>query len=143
MFKITALVIVIIMLEVVFAVLRLAGVSKNVLEMARYSGFAMMAIISVMSGVIPLWAGGVVIGIPFWSESLTQLYFYRRGKKALRGDYGKEKRWVAEMVRDNDEEFMNAVSDVSTMDVREVMIIADSKQELKELVIQRSGRGDA
>lgn len=127
---------------VLLPILRLVGVPAALLGVVRFFGFIGLGIMSVMSGLLPIWAGALVAAVPVLTFLVTRLYFYRRGKKALRGDYGEKQKWVAEMVRDNDEEFMDAMGRVPKMDIKEAFVIADSKQELKELVIERAAETD-
>lgn len=61
-----------------------------------------------------------------------------RTKKALDGKYGKEAKWMMEYVRDGDQEFIEAAKSLDTMEQKEVSIIAESKEELRERTISRA-----
>lgn len=57
--------------------------------------------------------------------------------KAASGGYGEEARWAYELFNEPDHEFIQAQTVLPEMDVREVVVIADSKQELRDLMVER------
>jgi len=57
--------------------------------------------------------------------------------RARRGDYGDEAKWAMELFEENDQQFIHAQAVLPKSEVREVQIIADSKQELRDLMIER------
>lgn len=60
---------------------------------------------------------------------------YRRA--ALKGRFGEESQWAAELIREGDEEFRQAARRLPETDLREVGIVAESKEELRDLTIER------
>lgn len=72
----------------------------------------------------------VISGIIKWHN-------LRQRRKALNGDYGEITKWAAEITEDGNVEFAMAIKDLSETDKMEIAVIADSKEELHELVIER------
>lgn len=71
---------------------------------------------------------------------LRGVFAYRRGKKALNGELGKEQQWMAEMIVDDDKQFISAMESISALEQREAIIVANSKSELREQVIERANQ---
>ena len=71
---------------------------------------------------------------------LRLVFAYRRGKKALNGDLGEEQQWMAEMIIDGDEQFMQALESISTLEQREAIIVASSKSELRTEILERANQ---
>lgn len=67
----------------------------------------------------------------------TKMWNQRKRSKALDGDYGEVTQWAAEITRDGDREFAIAVQALPKSERREIKIIAESKEELRELTIER------
>jgi len=61
----------------------------------------------------------------------------RQRRKALDGEYGEITQWAAEITKDGDQEFAIAINQLSKADKMEIAVIAESKEELHELVIER------
>lgn len=95
-----------------------------------------------LSGTVPLWAGVGITLLPVAGFIISRLYYVWMGFRVLNGKHGEERRWVAEFIRDNDSEFMQALEENDKMDMNEVMVLADSKEELRELVIKRSNEDE-
>lgn len=65
------------------------------------------------------------------------LWNRRQRRKALNGDYGEVTMWATEIVDDGDMDFAMAIQALSEADKMEIGIIADDKEELRNLVIDR------
>lgn len=90
---------------------------------------------------IALFTGSsVLVGLVAYYvvSSIVSWWRRRKFKKALDGDYGDEARWTTELIDEEDEMFIRATPWLSSNDRREVSIIAESKEELRELVIERA-----
>jgi hypothetical protein len=61
----------------------------------------------------------------------------RQRKKALNGDYGDVTMWAVEIAQDGDPEFVMAIQALPDSEKMELGIIANDKEELRELVIER------
>lgn len=57
--------------------------------------------------------------------------------RVKRGDYGEEAKWAYELFKEQDTEFIRAQAALPKQDVMEAKVIADSKQQLREVVIDR------
>lgn len=64
---------------------------------------------------------------------------YKRNQRtrALDGKYGEETQWATELVDSGDEHFTIAVNALPERELMEIGIIAESKEELRELTIER------
>lgn len=60
-----------------------------------------------------------------------------RTKKALDGEYGKPSQWATELIEEEDQLFILAVNSLPNMEMKEIGIIAESKEELRELTVER------
>lgn len=58
--------------------------------------------------------------------------------KGMRGDYGEEVRWMLELIDEQDNEFLQAQRVLPDREIREVKILSDTKQELRENMIERA-----
>jgi len=67
----------------------------------------------------------------------ARVYRKRQRSKALDGDYGKETQWASELVDEGDQLFTVAVSEMPNAELRDCGIIAESKEELREVVVER------
>jgi hypothetical protein len=65
------------------------------------------------------------------------LYSRYRNWRAKRGDYGDSTKWATELLEADDQHFELAVKGLSKNELKEVGIIADSKEELRELAVER------
>lgn len=104
----------------------------------RLLAFITLGASGVYTGFLPLWSGILIALAPVIVFLMTLVYFYWLGQRALAGKMGEEQRWMAELVRDDDTEFMQAMASIDQMDVKEIAVIANNKQELKELAIERA-----
>lgn len=57
--------------------------------------------------------------------------------RAARGHYGEEAKWAYELFDEGDQEFLIAQQALPQSEITEVAVIANSKQELRELMIDR------
>lgn len=85
---------------------------------------------------VPIVVAGATIA-PLTITAIAVIDKRRQKKKTLSGDYGPEAQWAAEIADSGDEEFRFAVRVLSNREMREIGIIAESKEELRELTIER------
>lgn len=64
---------------------------------------------------------------------------YKRNQRgrALGGHYGDEVQWAAEIAESGDQQFAIAVNELPERELMEIGIIAESKQELRDLTVER------
>lgn len=85
-----------------------------------------------------LVAAGIIAGLIGLLVVVRLVLSYRVGKKALNGELGEKNQWTAELIFDGDEQFTGALETLSSIDKQEVIIEAETKQELRELTIERA-----
>jgi len=61
----------------------------------------------------------------------------RQTQKALDGAYGNEVQWAVELINDGDRQFTIAANSLSDMEMREIGIVAESKQDLRDRTVER------
>lgn len=61
----------------------------------------------------------------------------RHVDNALDGEYGQETQWAAELSQEGDTLFEIAATELPQEDLMEVGIVAESKEELRELTVER------
>ncbi len=81
---------------------------------------------------------GVIVLLPVFLTAFSFLFYKRRGKKMLNGEYSEQSKWAAEMILDDDEEFAAAIEVLPNTEVKEIGIIAESKDDLRARTIERA-----
>jgi hypothetical protein len=123
-----------------------AKIAHQLSEDQRFIG-VMQALVGVVIGVIAI----KVIGLALWVgvattiasqtinaiAALVKMWNRRQRNKALDGDYGQITQWAAELTRDGDMEFAMAIKALPKREKTDIAIIADSKEELRELTMER------
>lgn len=92
--------------------------------------FVTMTYLSLLGGVIFVIAVLIVKVL-----SLLFLSYYVR--KARGGSFGKETQWATELIKNGDTEFTTATTRLPTQELQEISIIAESKEELRDLTVKR------
>lgn len=103
----------------------------------RVLAFVSLGAATVYTGFTPLWAGVLIALAPVFGALATVLYFYWLGRRALAGKMGEEQQWMAEFINENDEEFMHAMAQINRMEAKELFVLAEDKEELRELALER------
>lgn len=104
----------------------------------RVLAFVSLGAATVYTGFAPLWAGVLIALAPVFGALATVLYFYWLGRRALSGKMGEEQQWMAEFINENDEEFMHAIAQINRMEAKELFVLAEDKEELRELALERA-----
>lgn len=74
----------------------------------------------------------------YFALKLLRIVLVRRQReKALNGKHGIESRWAAELDEQGDQMFIMAANSLPDMELKEIGIVAESKEELRELTIER------
>lgn len=68
---------------------------------------------------------------------LSGWYSRRQVSNALDGEYGKETKWAAELSKEGDQLFEMAATELDQSELMEIGIVAESKEELRELTVER------
>ena len=80
---------------------------------------------------------GIMVAFPLVIH-LTKITLFKIVEaRASRGHYGEEAQWAYELMKSDDEQFIHAQHVLPNREVREVSIIADSKDEMRDLMIER------
>lgn len=87
--------------------------------------------------LLPIGAGALAVGVSAVIGGIGILNKKRQSKKARAGGYGDEVKWATELVDDGDQMFIIALNGVSQTEMKEIGIIAESKEQLRELTIER------
>lgn len=126
-----------VLLYIVATLVRLAGFKSLATLMAQTAVNASVgyALLSISFITLPI---AVAVGVlPAGVRAFAYVWFYWQGKKVLNGDYGEQARWAAELVEEEDDEFVEASAQLSQIELREIGIMSDSKEELRENTIER------
>lgn len=123
-----------------------ATIAHQLTEWQPFVG-VMQAIVGALIGLAAVEFIGlaplVIVGTITASQTINviassvKLWNRRQRKKALDGDYGEVTQWAAELTKSGDMEFATAIQAMPDSELMEIGIIADSKEELRELVIER------
>lgn len=116
----------------------LMGWSAGTIGIVRAVGFFVIGFASVYLGILPLFAGIAIILLPAILGVMSMAYYYWLGRRALAGKMGQEQQWMAELVEADDEKFMRSMQQVGRMEMKEITVVADSKEELRQAVIERA-----
>lgn len=84
-----------------------------------------------MVGAVIVAALPTLLRIVFWSFLIVMSY------RALKGSFGKETQWAAELFKEGDTEFIRAVKALPQNELVEIRIIAETKDGLRDLTIER------
>ena len=103
---------------------------------AVLGGASGYAVATVFTFSVPIVVAGVTIA-PLTITMFAVIDKHRQKRKTLSGDYGEEAQWAAEIANSGDREFQFAVQALPQRELREIGIIAESKEELRELTIER------
>ena len=106
----------------------------------RVLAFVSLGAATVYTGFAPLWAGVLIALAPVFGALVGVLYFYWLGRRALTGKMGEEQQWMAEFINENDEEFMHAMAQINRMEAKELFVLAEDKEELRELALERASK---
>lgn len=87
--------------------------------------------------IVTIIVGGAALSL-FASGAAILAQFGKRLKRqrALNGEYGEMKQWIAEL-KQEDAEFAAYFTALPDAHTREIKIIAESKDELRELTFER------
>ena len=66
------------------------------------------------------------------------IWFMWIGNNVLEGKYGEEAQWAGELVEDGDTQFIEAMTSLDQMTIREIGIMSDSKEELRERTVDEA-----
>lgn len=101
------------------------------------TGALLFGLAMVYLSVIQLPTAFLYSGVFFAIGGLSVLNKYRQRRKAMSGGYGEETKWASELIQEEDDEFILAVNALGQNEMMEIGIVAESKEELRELTIER------
>lgn len=132
---------------VVGTVLTLLLTSRVMSSLGRGATGTMVAQFLVVGGSGYYLFSNDVIGVALFTTIMVlpivfavAVYFWFAwlSRKVLDGSYGVEAQWAGELVREEDREFIDAVTQLDQMTIREIGIMSDSKEELRERTIDEA-----
>jgi len=109
-------------------------------------GTAVLQTAALMGGGGYLYTEGI-IGLPllvllaFLPTSINVfhiIWFMWIGNNVLEGKYGEEAQWAGELVEEEDAQFIEAMTSLDQMTIREIGIMSDSKEELRERTVDEA-----
>lgn len=106
----------------------------------RYTAWGLFgAGAGVIAGGGSLLVAAAILMVAALARCAPAGYSRLKRKRALQGAYGEEVRWMMEIMHEEqDEEFIRAMSSLEQMDVTEIIIIAESKDDVRRLVFERA-----
>jgi hypothetical protein len=102
----------------------------QILLMTAYAG--------VMFFTISVWVAAFAFFVPHLVRIFVVLLAQRVAGKVRDGEWGEPAMWVYELHEAEDEEFIRAVNALSDEERRDIGIIAESKDDLRERVVERA-----
>lgn len=119
----------------VFSRLGLEALPVKILQLVVNAGLAVGALVYYD---ISYLLAGVIVLLPVFLTIFSFLFYRRRGNKMLNGDYSEQSQWAAEMITNEDSKFASAIESLPRAEVREIGIIAESKDDLRSRTIERA-----
>lgn len=112
------------------------GFRSAVNYVAQQATLGAIAYLAFSAG-FALPAVAILALFPLVVHAITQALVRYIAWKTARGGYGEEAKWAYELFKEGDREFVRAQTHLPQMDVREVVVIADDKQEFRDLMVER------
>lgn len=100
-------------------------------------GMSIIAYVLFQLGIVGILGLSLVVASPIIVRIISLLLMLWVSKRALSGDMGQESMWAAELVKESDEKFSEATKNLPSYELREIGIIAESKEELRDMTIER------
>lgn len=138
---IVTLVVAAVLLTLTATVVRLVGGNSLATLIAQNIVLGAGAYAVFTIGFVGLPVAIAVAAMPIVMRVIAYVWLYRQGQKFLRGDYGEEAQWAAELAKSDDRDFITASNKLSEMQLREIGIMSDSKEELRKNTIERAEEG--
>jgi len=135
---IAALVAGFVLMYVVAFAIRMSGYGGLVTLVAQTGATSVTGYALLTISFINLPIAVVLALMPAGLRIFAYGWFWYQGRKVLNGDYGEQARWAAELVQSGDTEFIEASARLPQIELREVGIMADDKEELRELTVERA-----
>lgn len=126
----------IVLMYIVAGLHRVANVGFTLTSQTAVNG--VVAHLLIGASVIGTPVGVVLVLMPPALRIVAAVWFYYIGKKVLNGDFGVESQWAAELVESGDEKFLEASNELTEMELRESGIVAETREELRESVIEKA-----
>lgn len=128
---------IVVMIVVGTIVKGLLGFRSAVNYVAQQLTLGIIGYIAATEFGFALVAVGILVLFPPVVHLITQLLTRFIMWRTARGDYGEHAKWAYELFNEGDTKFIRAQTYLSAMDVREIVVIADSKQEFRDLMVER------
>lgn len=131
-----------VIMSVTATIIRVVGGGGLATLLGQVVTVGIFAGVLLYAGFVGSTVAGGLITLVFAIRLFAFIWFWNLGRKYLNGDYGKRTMWAAELAKEGDEEFIEAASNLTEMEMREVGIISDSKEELREMVVEEGATAD-
>jgi len=115
---------------------RLGQTGWNIVPFQMLSVGALFLILGSVTS-LPLSVAVVGTFIPLIINIIASVHNILRKRRALRGEYGPETQWAAELVEEGHYEFAHAVETLPERELMEIGVMAESKEELYEITVER------
>lgn len=140
--SIAALAIAFMLLYTVAGIVRFIGGGPEITGLVQLLANFVFALALATNGIIGIVVAGAIVIMPVVFRVVALLWFRHISKKVMAGDYGDESKWAAEIANSGDSRFVEATNNLSKIEMREVGIESESKEELREMVVERGERND-
>lgn len=108
------------------------GVPLTQIMFGGVIGYCITVLTGLHIAIVP-----TIIVLPLLINLSFLVYTAHQHQKAISGGYGEEVQWAAELFEEGDEMFIMAANQLPQSELRDIGIIADSKEHLRELTIER------
>lgn len=119
------------------ALLRIVGINGLGLFVVQTAVFGIVGYVLLSIGIIGFLGLGLYIASPAITMFAGLVFIYVQSKRALAGRMGDEVQWAAELYVEEDEDFIKAAKALPKKELKEIAIIAETKDGLRELTVER------
>lgn len=113
------------------------GAGRIGTAITQITGMIILAYVLLSIGIVGNIGAGIIAAFPIVLRLVVFGFIAWVGKRVMSGAMGEEAKWAGELVEEGDQEFMKAAKALPSYELKEVRIIAESKDELRDLTVER------
>jgi len=122
-------------MAIVSSIVRGVGLGTKTVILGQLALAAGGGYLLLNAGHIGQYVFATMVSLVVAVRVLMLVYMYYMSRKVLDGSMGEEAQWAGEIVKSGDQEFINAIQGLDGMDMKEIGIMAESKEELREMTL--------